>query len=253
MRRGGRRGQRRSWLIVAVVLTAIFLAAVFEDQSSQNQTSGVRAAIVDQLSLTYRDESFVGSVTTTLELAGYKVDYYPGEAATVDFYRSLPELGYGLLILRAHSSDHSSGNLLALFTSEVYSTTKYLPEQLVGQVGRVWYGKVGEGTPYFGVNQEFVRQGMKGRFQNTLVIMMGCNGLSYTDAMARAFVEKGAKIYIGWSGSVLGSHTDLATTHLVQHLLEEGKTVGEAIAETMVEVGPDPLYNSKLIYYPSSS
>ncbi len=116
-------------------------------------------------------------------------------------------------------------------------------------MGRVWYGKVGEGTPYFGVNQDFVRLGMNGRLQDTMVIMMGCKGLFYTDTLASAFVEKGAKFYVGWNDSLLASHTDRATSRLLLHLIEDGKTVGEAVSMTMQDVGPDPVFDSHLEHY----
>ena len=41
-------------------------------------------------------------------------------------------------------------------------------------------------------------------FDGTVIIMMGCDSLHYTD-MATAFVEKGAAAYIGWDASVLTS------------------------------------------------
>jgi len=90
---------------------------------------------------------------------------------------------------------------------------------------------------------------MKGRFQNTIIIMMGCNGLE-TTTMAQAFVDKGAKVYISWDKMVSASHTDLATTHLLQHLLIQKQTIKQAVEKTMKEVGPDMVYESKMLYYP---
>lgn len=58
------------------------------------------------------------------------------------------------------------------------------------------------------------------RFKNTVIIAMGCDGLKYT-SMAEAFVQKGAKAYISWTGDVSPSHTDQATTHLLQQLITE--------------------------------
>ena len=79
--------------------------------------------------------------------------------------------------------------------------------------------------------------------------MMGCNGLTYTD-MAKAFIEKGAKVYISWNESVLASHTDQATTHIFQHLILEKQSIKQALDNTMKVVGPDPAHKSLLIYYP---
>jgi hypothetical protein len=90
---------------------------------------------------------------------------------------------------------------------------------------------------------------MKGTFQNTTVIMMGCEGLNNTK-MAEAFIEKEAKVYIGWTSSVSASYTEQATAHLLQHLIAEKQTIRQAVDNTIEEVGPDQTYNSQLIYYP---
>ena len=93
---------------------------------------------------------------------------------------------------------------------------------------------------------------MQREFNNSTIVMMGCEGLTNTK-MAEAFIEKGAKAYISWSGAVSASHTDQATIYLLQHLLTENQTIEQAVENTMTEVGPDPVYDSLLIYYPISS
>jgi len=80
--------------------------------------------------------------------------------------------------------------------------------------------------------------------------MLGCDGL-ITDATAAAFVHKGAKTVVGWSGRVLAEHTDAAAEHLLRHLLADGLTPQGAVARTMAEVGPDPEFKSVLRLYPS--
>jgi hypothetical protein len=79
--------------------------------------------------------------------------------------------------------------------------------------------------------------------------MMGCEGLTYT-TMAEAFIQKGAKVCIGWNASVSVSHTDTATIKLLQHYLIEKLTLKQSIQETFKEVGLDPTYKSLLVYYP---
>jgi hypothetical protein len=81
---------------------------------------------------------------------------------------------------------------------------------------------------------------------------MGCDGLR-SDAAARAFVDKGAGAVVGWDGAVSAAHTDEATERLLQHLVSEGLTVGEAVAKTEADVGPDPSYGSKLVLYPAEA
>jgi len=244
-------------LIILVLASGFFvhskLTSPSQDQEASS-TSELKAAIVDHLSLTYPNQTFIQTATNTLEQAGNSVDYYPGEEVTVELYRNLPTHGYGLLVLRVHSTAiHVEGTEVpvTLFTSESYSPTKYVYEQLNERLARVAFTaeEAKKGITYFGIRPLFITQSMKGKFQNTIVIMMGCEGLNNT-GMAEAFSEKGAKVYIGWKGSVLASHTDQATTHLLQHLVLEKQTVKQAVEATIREAGLDPIYNSQLTYYP---
>ena len=249
-------------LILLIVAFSFYFTYTFLNQP-QNQTINPastsespqsKAAIVDQLSLTSPNQTFVQTATNTLEQAGYKVDYYAGEEVDVEFYRNLPTHGYGLIILRVHSSaaelqgKEFMETPVGIFTSESYSQTKYVYEQLTDQLVSASY-TMPQPPFYFGIVPKFVTSSMKGTFQDTIIIMMGCEGLNNTK-MAEAFIQKGAKTYIGWKGSVLASHTDLATVHLLQHFVIEKQTLKTAINETMQEVGPDPVYNSLLAYYP---
>jgi len=229
------------------------------NQPSTNQpvssTSEHKAAIVDHLSLTCPNQTFIETATNMLKQAGYTVDYYPGEEITVEFYRNLPTHRYGLVILRVHSAatrlSESAEYVeapVSFFTSENYSVNKYAWEQLTEQLLMASYS-MPQPPYYFAITPEFVTSCTNGKFQNTIIIMMGCEGLSNTK-MAEALVAKGAKIYIGWNASVSASHTDTETIRLLQHLLTEGQTLSEAVAETLPEVVPDQAYKSKLGFYP---
>jgi hypothetical protein len=243
-------------LVVIIVISCFLVHSYLNPTPNQtsNQPSQPKAAIVDHLSLTAPNQTFIQTATNTLKQAGYTVDYYPGKEVTVEFYRNLPTHGYGLIILRAHSSatnPNATEGPVTLFTSERYDRNKYVYEQLSDQLVLVAFSQdeMEKGIRYFGINPPFISQSMKGRFHNTLIIMMGCEGLD-NPFMAMAFVEKGAKVYISWSDVVLASHTDLTTTHLLQHFLIEKRTLKEAVRETFKEVGSDPASKSLLIYYP---
>jgi hypothetical protein len=258
---------RERRIATAIFLAFILLIVVFSSyftynflNQPQNQTtnpasSQLKAAIVDQLSLTFPNQTFIETATNILKQAGYTVDYYAGEEVTVEFYRNLPTHGYGLIILRVHSSaaelqgEEFVETPVGIFTSESYSQTKYVYEQLTDQLLMASYA-MPQPPYYFGIVPKFVTSNMKGTFQNTIIIMMGCEGLNNTK-MAEAFIQKGAKAYIGWKGAVSASHTDTATTRLLQHLITEKQTTNQAIENTMKEVGPDPTYKSVLLYYPS--
>jgi len=161
-------------------------------------------------------------------------------------------------LLRVHSASFNpEQRVFDLFTSELYSTRKYVVEQIDDRLRQVAfdtsYDPYEEGDPtYFGITHKFIRSSMKGEFYNTMIIMMGCEGMKY-DEMAQAFIDKGAIVYIAWDKLVTAPHTDQATIDLLRRLLAEEQTVEEAITGTMNELGADPKYNSVLLHYPPDS
>jgi len=245
-------------ILIIVVSVSGFLINSMLNQPSTNQTtsnaSQPKAAIVDHLSLTAPNQTFIKTATNTLKQTGYTVDYYPGEKVTVEFYRNLPTHGYSLIILRVHSSAALLQGKefvecpVSFFSSEPYSRTKYVHEQLTDQLDIASYN-MPKPSYYFAISPKFVTHSMNGKFRDTTVIMMGCEGLT-NSLMAEAFIEKGAKVYISWNEMVSASHTDQATTQLLKHLITEKQTIKNAVTETMKEVGPDPTHKSLLHYYP---
>ena len=143
-----------------------------------------RAAIVDQLSLTVANPQFIQETTDLLKSDGYEVDYYKGEDVTVDLYRTLPERDYDLVLLRVHSTaivsrGEEDVTSVSLFTGQSYSRDLYYEEQLQGRVGFAQYTE--DGPKFFGITSDFVRNSMKGTFDDTVVLMMGCRASSTTE------------------------------------------------------------------------
>jgi hypothetical protein len=255
---GGRRlGQAAAALAALVILSTGLAGGLLLSGLLTSGPSGPRtAAIVDQLGLTQPNPDFAERATSILEQAGYAVDYYPGEDVTVNFYRNLPTHGHDLIILRVHSGlvigrnivtgSQTGTDYVALFTSEPYSDTRYSTERL-GRLGRSRYHE--GGAEYFGIAPNFIRSSMTGRFDKTTIILMGCDGLKSLET-ADAFLERGAQAFVSWSGPVSATHTDAATENLLQHLLIDGLSLEEAIAQTTAEVGPDPSHGSTLLVHP---
>jgi hypothetical protein len=207
------------------------------------------AAIVDQLSLTVPNLDFVSSARETLEGGGYTVDYFPGRQVTVDFYRELPAHGYDIIILRVHSApvfDPAQGRLqdeVILFTSEPYSRARHVEEQWASYLGKSSYHQ--EAPWLFGIRPPFIGHAMEGRFNGTIILAMGCDGLRTTD-MGQAFLDKGAGAFVSWNDSVSASHTDASTQRLLEHLLVAGLPVLDALSLTAAELGPDPSSGAEL-------
>lgn len=255
---------RLTYGIIAIAVILVCLLAYYSFHSA-NQTSNSRsksqpnsppkAALIDHLSFSSPppNENLKTQCKTILENADFDYSYYEGERVTVDFYRNLPKYGYSLIILRVHSAvikDEKGNptNLIGLFTSEVYNETTVSQEYLSDlHEGRLALARLfaDKDTYYFGITPWFVKFCMKGNFTDTVIIMMGCDGLNHT-SMAEAFVQRGAKVYLSWTGPVTINHTDDAAIHLLQSLLEQNQTIRTAVEL----INPDPTYKSKLDYYP---
>ncbi len=236
-------------VIIVLLLWAAVGGAILNGGGEPSNPRPNTAVIVDQLSLTAPNPQFVESATDTLEEAGYTVDYFPGEEVTVDFYRDLQTADYKLIIFRTHSSrlvGQWAGNLYAqtaFFTSEPYDRTAYVEEQRAGRLAQV---AAREGSPvFFGVGAEFVRSSMRGNFEGSTVIMMGCNGL-LTDTTAQSFLDRGAIAAITWDEEVSAVHTDAATERVIELLALQGMTPEEAVAQAATDVGPDPVFEAEL-------
>lgn len=255
-----KKGKRHIIVLSAFVLFIAAISAHYTHTSldqSQNRVINpayqLRAAVVDHLSLTLPNQTFVKTAMNMLKNEGYMVDYYPGENVTVDFYRNLPSCGYKIVILRVHCGHNPERQEIAFFTSEIFRQSEHVRDQIMHGLGKVTYSNPpSEGEPvYFAVKPLFVKYSMEGRFNQTTIIMMGCYGLEYS-SMAEEFVEKGAKVYIGWKGLMSADHADKATVNLLEHLVLEKQTIGRAVENTMKEVGEDPIYGSPLAFYPES-
>jgi hypothetical protein len=243
-----------AWVLTALVIVgAIIFGRVWPVGPPRPDNSGkLKAAIVDQLHNLQPNEAFITEVTGELEGYGFEVDLYQGDEITVDFYRRLAGYGYRLILFRVHSGlVIEDGQVLPrtlLFTNEEYSAAKYSYEQLDDRLGK---GSAGEGFPMmFGITAKFVNsRSMPGTFDDTVIIMMGCSAIFYTD-MAEAFVANGASVYLGWHGSVNLHYVDEATPYLMQQLCSQNATIEEAVNGTMEVIGPDPRYLAELRYYP---
>ena len=239
--------------LILVLVAGIGSAAVLLFGRGGEESAGPKtAAIVNQLSLTQPNPDFVSSARSLLAEAGYLVDYFAGEQVTVDLYRSLPQRDYDIVILRVHAGittevDASSGErteteYVSLFTGEPYTSGKY-PDEELNRLGRARYHEGAD--PLFGIGPDFVTDSMEGRFNDTLIVMMGCDGLR-SQRTGQAFLDKGAQAFVSWTQPVSASHTDAATQRLLERLLIEGQPTSEAVTQTAAEVGPDPAYEGEL-------
>jgi len=245
-----------AWLLIALGIAGIvvFVRLYVVGQPSPDNVGGLKAVIVDQLSSVKENEQFITNVTGELEGYGFEVALYQGDNITVEFYRQLPTHGYKLIIFRAHSGllaeNEQVKDRTVLFTNEEYRQFSHYDDQLHG---RLVIASVGGDNPMvFGIPPKFIKESMPRKFDDSVVIMMGCSGLFMRD-LAEAFIAEGASVYLGWNGSVELDYVDEATAYLVTQLCSANMTVKEAVASTRDVIGPDPEHKAGLEYYPSGS
>jgi len=271
MSRRRKHEKSRKRLVYGAIVVAFILVCFLIYFSPHS--SPPKVAIVDHLSFFPEqcNQAFVNSCINILEEGGLTWTYHKGKEVTVNFYRNLPSCGTSLIILRVHSAimrtENETISILGLFTSERFSieaAKKYSEDVLHDRLVEAFFSpeERAQNISYFGIVPKFIEESMKGKFTDTIIVMMGCEGLGYINVstgarvtytnIAEAFIKKGAKVYISWDGPVIINHTDQATIHLLQRLILKERTIKEAVEQTNYDVHPDPTYNSTLHYYPNT-
>jgi len=244
-------------LVLSVGLSAIiifgFIAYKMFFQNQETKFS-LKAAIVDQLSEHFPNPAFITRATNLLTNAGFNVSYFSSENITVPFYRELVEDAYGIIIFRAHSAIRVNATIVDLFTSEKYRQGAY-PEysDLLSIAKYLVSWLPGANQSYFAVTPSFIEK--FGHFPHSIIIAMGCSSLKVNCyGMAQAFIDKGAKAYVGWSETVLPDDTDYETAKFLEKFLDENKTLASAIDIPGSHTYHDPSTNitvtSRMDFYP---
>jgi hypothetical protein len=233
-------------LILVFTGSSLFLLQNLQWFSPAVRSRPFKAALIDELAVTSPDPYLIQNVTSNMRRAGYTVDYYGPKNVTVDLLKGLPSDGYGVVILRDHSTTFQTREIIGIVTSELFSQEKYRNEQQAGQVIRVRVGDAN--ADYFGITPTFVRETMQGTFSNTVVIVMGCAGLANTE-MAQAFVARGAEVYISWDQVVYANRSDGGVILLLQSMTK-GHRIDEAVAWATENAPLSRDDSSRLGYYP---
>jgi hypothetical protein len=245
-----RRFSNRQLILLSIILmSAIIMAFIvsFVYLQTPNRFS-LKAAIIDQIGESYPSDSemarqFNETSTSLLENATSSVSYYKPKSVTVDFLKGLAKYDYGIIILRAHFAMRADETTVDLFTSEEYRGGVYSD---VSNGSLSWEPS----KFYFAVTPNFIKN-LEGSFPRSIVIAMGCWSLKPNyEEMADAFIKKGATAYIGWTEEVDIGHSDNETIRLLKMLLEENRTVADAVGN----VAPDRtfLLESQMGFYPQT-
>jgi hypothetical protein len=233
--------------IIVVVALLIGTSALF---LQPQQSTVPKAAIIDQLSsstLTNSsqdvNETFIDTARTLLYTHFPEVDYY-SDNATVENYKNLASMGYKLIIWRAHSAVDNVSGYVAISTTENNETSDY-PQYSNGELTLCMI--TGDPKFYFAITPKFITDVMTGRFADTVIILMSCNGLSQKYIKtAEALKDKGALAVISWDYWIESNDNDNGITLLLDYLLNENETISQAVAK-VGQVGP---YVTTLEYFP---
>jgi hypothetical protein len=245
---------KKTIIYAALIIAAILLPTVFLVQLFASRPSVQKAAIIDQLSSSHLapisrhpNQTFINFAKNSLDQRFDSVDYY-SDNATVENYRQLPSKGYRLIIWRAHSALDLNSSYVAISTSDKDGPVKY--DQYMRE-GKLTLCQITNDTnKYFAINPKFIKEAMTGRFEDTVIILMSCNGLNdkYLGT-AQALRDKGAKVLISWNEWIDSDNNDDAVTQLLGYLIDENNTIKEAVLK-IPEYASHGLPRSKLKYYP---
>jgi hypothetical protein len=245
-------------LIVLTLIITLCSVVFFLFLQPSEVAFSLNAAIIDQLGESdplLSNSTFVESVTNLLGGRNFTVTYY-NKTLDVNFFKRLAEYNYGIIVLRVHSALREDNSTVDLFTSEKYASGKYQWERDHGLIVVGEYLNRSEEAParYFAITSLFI-DNLVGRFPKSIIIAMGCWSLKPgCEQMAKAFVDKGAKAYVGWTELVLPGDTDHETTKLLDAFLVKNKTLAAAIEITAPHTysGDGKRITSRMDFYPHS-
>jgi hypothetical protein len=240
-------------LIVLTLIITLCSVVFFLFLQPSEVAFSLNAAIIDQLGESdpsLSNPTFVESVTNLLESRNFTVTYY-NKTLNVNFFKSLAEYNYGIIVLRVHSALREDNSTVDLFTSEKYASGKYQWERDHGLivVGEYLYRPE---EYYFAITSLFINN-LVGRFPKSIIIAMGCWSLKPgCEQMAKAFLDKGAIAYVGWTDIIYPQDTDHETATLLEMFLAKNETLADAVAITEPHTYPIYGKTSRMEFYPPS-
>jgi len=241
------------YVVVATAAIIIVIGAALSLYLQKPNSTTPKAAIIDQLSSSYLtqpipNQTFVNATTTLLHEYFSEVDYYSNNA-TVDNYEKLGSEGYKLIIWRAHSAIDPSG-YIAISTTENNATSDYTSLYMANKLTLCYIE--GDPTFYWAITPKFISETMNGRFDDTVIILMSCNGLEpgYTQT-AEALQEKGARAVISWNNWIEAPNNDGATAMLLDYLINQNNTIQQAVSK--IPQQQSPLGPSQMLFFPTNN
>lgn len=228
-------------IIIAISVALLSLNVQTDSMDLEIMDSGSpRAVIIDQLDEEIPNKEFQKSVTEMLKDSGYHVDLFTTDQVTVDLYKNLPSMKYDIIVIRSHSlGDGYIEESSSLFTGEKYSDHKYIKEQFLGYVGRAvpllaaevrQHGGLDNfrNDTFFTVGSKMVDSLMVGKFNNSIIILGGCETMQET-RLADAFLRRGASEVVGWTGLIDSQNNDNIMIELIKETTQDNVKIEQAV------------------------
>jgi len=244
---------------IAVILISVYLVQNLDEPQSNPSVTIVKAAIIDQLHDDIPNQIFQDRATQYLTTAGYDVDLYTTKDITVDFYKELPSKKYDFIVVRSHSvARGTTEESASIFTGEIYTESKYIQEQLLGQIGKAvpflpseveeigWESLVNK--TYFVVGSKLIDELMVDSFSGSVIILGGCDTAS-GKLLAKSLLRRGASEVVGWDGLVGARDNDRSILALLEMILLDDVPTSKAVEKVMQEFQPRSKYSPTLKYY----
>ena len=201
--------------------------------------------------------SIYPSIRSVAEVLGTRYQYIEDEEVTVDSMKKISD--YNVVVFQGHGAYNESTHS-ALVTGEQAPTfgeiKKYkddIADGCIAITSSIFQGDVDGGiTRYFAVTSKFFEKYL-GKMDNTFVYLGAC--LSAKDSvLAQSFIDKGAKVVLGFDDTVCMPYEMCVQRNLFYYLTDKSSeplSLQEAISKT-IAVCSNTWTPTNLVVFPTS-
>lgn len=163
--------------------------------------------------------------------AGFKVEAIDGDEMDVKFMKESLS-SYDILFLITHGSYDGRGGHWILSGEEVWNK-EFMTCMLLGNglkgFGYATIKEIRDGKPeevcYVTFSESFFTNSMSGIFNKSIIFNVACQSLKENNSLARAFISRGASVYVGYDESDNIGHE---AGRLFYESMLQGMTIKEA-------------------------
>ena len=193
------------------------------------------------------DRDDVPEIVDLLEADGsfdIKKVYQRQDSGDLELFKHLDE--YGIVLISSHGNTLKSGqNTQTVILNTNVAPTRSLIRQYAADMtdGSLMAFQIGENRSVFYISPKFIEK-YNDHFDKSLIYMSICRG-AYNNTMARAFLDTGAAVYLGYSDYVAVSFTRTQGKRLFENLLSKDwdntfNNIAQSFTPGITETDDDP-------------